>query len=363
MNPLNPGLYSGPYVISELKFGSHIIFTPNPHFYGTKPNIKKIVVKLIPNTGTMEAFLRSGEIDVIASLGISFDQAVEIEKKVKAEKLPLVVIFQDGTTYEHIDFNLDQEILKDIRMRKALSHAINKKEITDSLFAGKQKPALHDRSPIDSAYTDDPKKVFLYKYDKKMARQLLDEMGWVPGKDGVREKNGQRLRIAFATTAGDKTREQVQALLQSYWKDVGVEVEIKNELARVFFGETLKQRKFQGMAMFAWSTVPELGLRVIHHSSAIPTLENNWSGSNRMGWKNSKVDSLYDQFDGEFNRNKRRKILQEIMKEYTRDIPVIPMYYRADVAVRPANLEGFEVTGTAFYETYNAEKWNVKKAD
>ena len=110
----NPGLYNGPYVITDVKLGSHVTFEPNKFFYGKQPNIKKIIVKLIPNTGTMEANLRSGTIDMISVLGLDFDQALAFDKKAKAEKLPYEVQFVPSVTYEHIDLNLDNPILKDV---------------------------------------------------------------------------------------------------------------------------------------------------------------------------------------------------------------------------------------------------------
>jgi peptide/nickel transport system substrate-binding protein len=148
-NPTNPGLYNGPYVISEVKLGSHVTFTPNSKFYGRQPHIKKIIVKLIPNTGTMEANLRSGTIDMVSVLGLDFDQALAFDKKTKAEKLPFQVHFVPSVTYEHIDLKLDNPILQDVRVRKALLHAVNREDLVKALFEGKQQVAIHNVSPKD----------------------------------------------------------------------------------------------------------------------------------------------------------------------------------------------------------------------
>ena len=156
-NPTNPALYNGPYVISDVKLGSHVTFAPNPHFYGKAANIKRVIVKLIPNTGTMEANLRSGTIDMISTLGLDFDQALAFEKKVKAEKLAYVVHFVPSLTYEHIDFKLENPILKDENVRKALLMSINREDLVKALFENRQSVAIHNISPKDSAwYTDDP---------------------------------------------------------------------------------------------------------------------------------------------------------------------------------------------------------------
>lgn len=361
-NPTNPGLYSGPYVVTEMKLGSHITFSANPNFYGKQPNIKKIIFKLIPNTGTLEANLQSGTIDMVSPLGFAFDQATSFEKKVKDQKLPFKVLFKPGLTYEHIDMDLDNPILKDKKVRQAMIYAINREELTKALFEGKQKPALHSIAPIDAWFTDDPKKIKIYNYSKRDAAKLLDEAGWKMGTDGFRHKDGKKLSLQFMTTAGNKTRETVQTLLQSQWKSVGIEVIIKNEPARVFFSETTKKRKYGGLAMYAWVSSPESAPRSTFHSANIPSEANSFSGQNQPGWVNKEVDSLIDQLETEFNAKKRIDISNKITKHYTEDAPVIPLYYRSETAVIPTNMTGYKLAGHLSYETNEVENWNLGSA-
>lgn len=357
--PTNPGLYNGPFVITEVKLGSHVAFAPNPHFYGKQPNIKKIVVKLIPNTGTMEANLRSGTIDMISTLGMDFDQALAFDKKVKAEKLPYVVHFVPSVTYEHIDLMLDNPILQDVRVRKALLMSINREDLVKALFENKQEVALHNVSPKDSWFTADPNIITKYSYSKRGAGKLLDEAGWKMGADGFRSKDGKRLTLNFQTTAGNKTRELVQVYLQNQWRQSGIEVLIKNEPARVFFGETTSKRKFTGMALFAWVSSPENSPRSTLYSKSIPNKDNGWSGQNFHGWKNANVDKALDAMDLEFDAKKRQALAHEILKNYTAEVPVLPLFYRSDLSVTPSNMKNYKMSGHQFYETNNVEDWNL----
>lgn len=359
-NPTLPGLYNGPYQIQEVRLGSHVTFVPNPHFYGPAPKIQKIVVKLIPNTSTLEANLRSGTIDAISSLGLTFDQALAFERKVKAESLPFEVEFKPSLTYEHIDLNLDNPILKDIRVRKALVHAINREDLVKALFDGKQTVALHNLSTIDPWYTADPKKITIYPFSKRQAAKLLDEAGWKMGPDGIRMKDGKPLSLVFMTTAGNKIRETVQTYLQGNWKSVGIDVTIKNEPARVFFGETMKKRKYGAMGMYAWLSAPESDLKGSFHSKQIPSAKNGWSGQNQMGWNNPEVDKIVEQMETEFDLKKRIALAHQFLKHYTADIPVIPLYYRADIAVSPLALKNFRLPGHQYSETNEAESWTVQ---
>jgi Bacterial extracellular solute-binding proteins, family 5 Middle. len=357
--PTNPGLYNGPYVISEVKLGSHVTFVPNKNFYGTQPNIKKIIVKLIPNTGTLEANLRSGTIDMIATLGLDFDQALAFEKKVKAENLPYIVNFTPSVTYEHIDLNLENPILKDVRVRKALVYAINREDLVKALYEGKQQTAFHNISPKDPWFTSDPKDITVYRYSKREAGKLLDEAGWKMGADGYRTKEGKRLSLVIGTTAGNKTRETVQVYLQNQWKQAGIEVLIKNEPARVFFADTTRKRKYDAMALFAWVSSPESSPRSTVFSGSIPTNANGWSGQNFMGWANKDVDTALEALDVEFNAKKRAELAHIILKNYTAEVPVIPLYYRSDISVVPTNLKNYRNTGHQFPETNTVENWSL----
>lgn len=358
-NPTNPGLYNGPYIVSEVKLGDHVTMIPNKHFYGEAPKIQKVIVRLIPNTGTLEANLRSGTIDKIAVLGLTFDQALEFEKKVKSESLDYVVKIEPSSVHEHIDFNLDNPILKDPKVRKAMLTAIDKDQLVKSFFDNRQPSSLHFMTTNDPWFTNDPKFVTTYKFSKRSAAKMLDEAGWKEGPDGYRYKDGKKLSLVFMTTAGNKTREAVQVYLQSQWKAVGIEVVPKNEPGRVFFGETTKKRKFD-MAMYAWVASPENNPRSTQHSKSIPTDKNGWSGQNYPAWKNAKMDKLIEDMDTELNPKKRLEIAWEMQKLYTEDVPALPLYYRADNAVIPKNLKNYKLTGHQFSETNDIEKWTLE---
>jgi len=358
-NPTMKGLYNGPYKITEVKLGDHVTFEPNPEFYGTPAKIQKIIVKLIPNTGTMEANLRSGTIDMIGTLGLSLDEALTFEKKAKAENLQYEVTYTPSITYEHIDLNLENPILKDVKVRKALITGLNREDLVKALFSGKQEAAIHNISPKDPWFTRDEKLITLYPYSKREAGKLLDEAGWKMGADGYRAKDGKKLSLIFMTTAGNKTRELVQVYLQDQYKQLGVEIVTKNEPARVFFGETTRKRKYGAMAMFAWVSSPENSPRSTFHTSSIPNDKNGWSGQNFMSWSNKENDKLMDALDLEFDAKKRLDLIHQITKHYTEDVPVLPLYYRSDVSIVPKNMKNYRPTGHQFAETNDVEKWDL----
>ncbi|MBN1982287.1 MAG: peptide ABC transporter substrate-binding protein [Chitinivibrionales bacterium] len=359
-NPTNPGLYNGPYLIEEIKLGSHISLKLNPLFYGTPAKIKKVIIKVIPQTATLEANLLAGTIDMINPNGIEFDQANILDEKVKKENLPYTVNLVTGCVYEHIDLQLSNPILADAKVRKALVHAIDRQKLVQSLFNGKQQAAVQDLSPIDPWYTNDPKKIVLYEYSPKKARELLKQAGWVLNeKERYCYKDGKKLTFQIMTTAQNKTRETVETFLQEEWKKIGVEITIKNEPPRVLFGETVRKSLFPDMVLFAWVSSPYNTPRSTLHKASIPSETNGFSGQNDTRWINEEATKYIEEMDTTFSEAKRVELRQKISYQYTNDVPVIPLYYRVQITVIPKSLTGYRLPGHLFGETNWIENWSL----
>lgn len=349
----NEGLYFGPYLISEVERGSHVVLEPNPKWFGTKPHFKRIVVRIIGNTAALEANLLSGGIDMVAGeLGLTVDQALAFEKR-HGRKFRMV--YKPGLVYEHIDLNLDNPILQDIRVRKALVMAIDRTAVSQQLFAGRQPVANTNVNPLDWVHWDDVPK---YVFDPEAAAKLLGEAGWTVMRRGIRHnKAGTPLRLEIMTTAGNRTRELIEQVLQSYWKRIGVEVKIKNQPARVFFGQTVTERKFCCLAMYAWISAPESVPRTTLHSAHIPHEYNNYAGQNYTGFKNAEMDQLIERIEVELDREKRRGMWQRLQEIYATELPVIPLYFRAEPYILPKWLKGLVPTGHQYPSTLWVENW------
>lgn len=352
----NEGLFFGPYLISEVASGAHVVLEPNPTWWGKKPAFKRIIVRVIPNTAALEANLLSGNIDMIAGeLGLTVDQALVFEKRQRGK---FNIIYKPGLIYEHLDLKLDNPILKDIRVRKALILGIDRSAISQKLFAGRQPVAHTSVNPLDWIYADD---ILKYPYDPKKAGKLLNEAGWSVRKRGIRHnKKGERLSFELMTTAGNRTRELVEQVLQSQWKRLGIDVRIRNEPARVFFGQTVTERKFTGLIMYAWISAPEGVPRTTLHSAHIPSPDNNFAGQNYTGFKNAEMDDLLEAIEVELDRPKRKKMWHRLQEIYATELPVIPLYFRAEPYILPKWLKGLEPTGHQNPSTLWVENWQAE---
>jgi len=355
--PANPGLHNGPYRIAEVVQGSHVILERNPHWAGPAPAWPRIVIRAVENTAALEANLLSGAIDMIAGeLGLSLDQAIALEKR---HGQRFTVLFKPGLSYEHMDVNLDNPILADRRVRQALLLGLDRGAIVKQLFDDRQPVADSNVSPLDRMFSPDVRR---YGFDPAAADRLLTEAGWTARKPGAVRQNaaGAPLRLELMTTAGNRTRELVQQVIQSQWKALGVETVIRNQPARVFFGETTSRRQFPHLALFAWFSAPQDVPRTTLHSSQIPTEANAWAGQNYPGFRNAEADRLIEAIEVELDEEKRNALSGKLQAIYAEELPALPLWFRADASVLPPWLDGLRPTGHQYTSSLWVEQWRVK---
>ncbi len=210
-SPTTAGLYNGPYLVSGYQSGSQIVLEPNPHWPGTKPGFKRIVIKLIENTAALQANLLSGDVDMVAGegVGLTIDQVLELRKQHPDR---FTYLFKPSLNYEHIDLQIGNPILKDVRVRQALIYAADRKTLTERLFQGMQPVADTWVNPLSTNFTKD---TIHYPYDPAKAKALLAEAGWMPKRQGRapvgRVRHHRRQPPARAAAIG--AAEQLEGLL------------------------------------------------------------------------------------------------------------------------------------------------------
>jgi peptide/nickel transport system substrate-binding protein len=353
--PLTPGLYDGPYLITGYDSGAQIVLEPNPHWPGTKPGFRRIVLRHIENTAALQANLLSGDVDMVAGegIGLTIDQVLALQKQ---HPDSFQYAFKPSLNYEHIDLKKENPLLADVRVRRALLMAIDRQTMVDRLFHGTQPVAATWVNPLSPNYNP---AIPAVKFDLAGAKALLQQAGWSPGSDGIcRNAAGERLSLEFGTTAGNRLRELQQQVLQSNLKNACVEATIKNEPARTLFGQTLKQRVYTGMVMYAWSSsVTETPLRTLG-SDQIPTAANNYGGANYPGFSDAAMDADIAAAEGELDPAKRKLIWADMQRIYADQLPVLPLFFRSEAHVTPTWLRGYVPTGHADLSTEWAENWH-----
>jgi peptide/nickel transport system substrate-binding protein len=353
-DPTNPGLYFGPYRITEVSPGSHIVLERNPTWWGKPPAFRRVVVWTVENTAALEANLLAGGLDMVAGeLGFPLDQALAFQLRHRDR---FNIFYKPSISYEHIELNLDHPALADRRVRQALLYSVDRQGISRQLFAGRQPVADSFVSPLDWVHG---KEVPRYPYDLAKARALLDEAGW-KGEAGAIRRNaaGEKLSLELATTAGNRNRELVEQVLQSQWRAIGVELHLKNLPARVLFGDSMTKRNFT-MALFAWTSAPENVPRSTLRSDEIPNAKTGFSGQNYTGFRNDEADRLIDTIEITLDRDRRAELWHRLEALYAAELPALPLYFRADPYVLPKWLQGVAPTGHQYPTTLWIEDWRV----
>jgi len=354
--PANPGLWNGPYRVTGVQPGAGITLERNPTWDGAAPAFRRIAVRTVENTAALEAQLLAGQLDMVAGeLGLPLDQAAALERRTGNR---FRFLYKPGLIYEHLDLNLDNPILADLRVRHALVAAIDRAQIVQRLFEGRQVVAHTGVNPLDWVHDNDVRQ---HPFDLARARALLEEAGWRAAPDGIRRNAaGERLMIELMTTAGNRSREAVQQVIQGMWRAAGIETRIRNEPPRVLFGETLNRRRFTGAVMFAWLSAPENVPRTTLHSDEVPRAERNFSGQNYTGFRNAAMDELLEAIPIELDRERRRALWSRLQAITAEELPAIPLWFRADAHVWPAWLDNVRPTGHQMPSSMWVEEWRVR---
>ena len=351
-DPANPGLAFGPYRIVELVPGSRIALERNPHWTGTPPAFRRVLLKAFENSASLQANLLSGNVDYIpGESGLSLDQALAIGERY-ADRYD--VVFKPSLAYAHIDTNLDNPLLKDRRVRQAILMSIDRKAISDKLFSGKQPVADGNLNPLDPMFSAAARH---YEFDPAAAARLLDAAGFLRSTNGIRQnEQGQRLSLVLAYASGNRVSDELAQVIQSELRQAGIELRLKAAPARIYFA-ALNQRDFDSLAMYSWVTSPQNVPRTTLHCDEIPTKQNGWSGQNFPGYCNPEMDKALDGAERELDSARRRAFFAEIERLYAEDLPVLPLYFRVDNFVIPKPLKGVTPTGNQFSSTLWIETW------
>ena len=251
-------------------------------------------------------------------------------------------------------------ILGDVKVRQALEYAINKQVIIDKLLFGKARPGS---SELNAGYFDC--KTQPRGYDPAKAKQLLDDAGWKPGPDGIRVKDGQRLRLKYSTTSGNKLREDSQVLVVENWKAVGVEAYIENAPSSVVIGawDQNSPRRHGNFDIIMYTTNasidPHSQMVNLFASWQIPTVDNK-GGTNYSRFSDPKADALLKQAAAEPDTAKRKDLYCQVVQMGNDASNMIYLYQRLKIDSYRDRVQGW-VDNAWANDGWNAEDWWVSK--
>jgi peptide/nickel transport system substrate-binding protein len=341
---------TGPFVFAEQVSGDHITLEKNSKYHGKQASLDRLISKYIPDTTSLLTQLKTGEIDITDFWGIDPANVEEARQLANVD-----VKLWPTTEVQHVFFNIDKPMFSDPMVRKALYMALDVDTLNKMVFFGVNPRTVSYLPPSHWAYNTNLKP---HAYDPEQAKALLEQAGWKVGADGIREKDGLKLKFTCSTTAGNKTREQSQALFQQWWKDIGAAMEINNMPASVVWGDYTYGGKFDTvMAFWGNPTMPDPDCFNTMHSRSIP--QHGGNGNNVAAYSNPEVDKLIEQGETTIDREKRKEIYWKIQEIAYQETASAPLHNGTMIVGVNKRVKNYLPNPYAFNNVWNVADWEV----
>jgi peptide/nickel transport system substrate-binding protein len=308
-------------------------FVANPYHYAGAPPAKRLVFKTIPDDNSRLLALVGGSGDLTQNtISHLLVDAVAEQPRLRVEN-------GRSSVYSYLGINVEDPILKDVRVRRAIAHAIDRDTIIHTKF--------HDRAAVADSmlprfhWAFEPEGA-RYPFDPAAAKRLLDEAGY-PDPDG--DGPEPRFTITYKTSS-NKLRVAIASVIASMLRQVGIGVELRVYEFATFFAD-IKKGNFQLFSM----QIPEIAEPDLYKnffaSARIPTRDNLDAGGNRVRYRNPDVDRLLVAGQAALDRPERRRIYGEIQKLLARDLPVISLWHEDNIVAMRAQVYGFTILPTS----------------
>ena len=373
---------TGPFKVVDFKPNDVIVFEANEHYrVEGQPAFQSVLFKGGGDaTSAARSVLETGEMHFAWNLQV---EPEILNKMSEAGKGTIIAGF--GTAVERLMVNFtnpnpaDDEnrseymggnnnrnphpFLTEYSVRRALSLAIDRQILVDAGYGSAGKiscnvlpaPAIYASNANDECKTPNVAE----------ANRLLDEAGWVPGSDGVREKNGVRLSILYQTST-NSVRQGTQAFIKEMWKAIGVETELRNLSASVFFGgdpasPDTYQKFYTDIEMYTNTfsgTDPETYM-ANWTCKQVSRKANTWGGGNMPRYCNPDYDALSAEMATTANLDDRIRLAKAMNDMLMQDYAMIPLIHRGGVSAFSNAVVG--PNGNEWdSELWNIAEWHLK---
>lgn len=326
-------LGSGPYKFERFDTGQNVVeLTAFDEYWEGAPNIKQIRVKTVGDANALQAELKSGRVHLAPmTINLSPDtiKSLGTDSTLQVQQFP-------GANIQYIGFNTEAKPLDNPKVRQAIAYAMNREQLINELLFGQAKLA-HSILPEESwAFHAGTK----YEYNPARAKQLLDEAGFPVGANGMRFPQPVRFKIS----AGNAAVSQYSQVIQNQLKEIGIPVEIETAELNTML-QQLQLGQFQ-MTTARWvgGNQDPIFLKDLFASSEIPS--DKRASRNRSRYSNSEFDRLIDQAVNEIDREKARQLYVQAQEILSRDVPLLPLWYPANMVVAAKGVGNIKVEGS-----------------
>jgi len=336
---------TGPFKFIEWRRGDRIVMEANEQYHGGRPGLNRLIFRIIPDGVVLLQELRAGGVDFMENPPLT-----EVARL--KQTAGLKVLLADNTSYTYLGWRQDLAPFNDVRVRRALNHAIDVPSIVKEVLQGYAAVANGQFPPASWAYDASVKP---YAYDPNRAKALLAEAGFQPGPDGVLVKDGKRFSFSIRHDQANPTVKDTAVIVQEYLKRVGVEATME-PLDWPTFVKKLFASEFEAIVV-NWTNHhdPDPFAYTIWHSS-------QWKGRNFAHYKNPRVDELLEQARRTGVVAERKKAYAEFSRVLMEDAPYVFLYFPQQVYVTRQSYDGFVPIPTfaGVYQSLKAVRWSGK---
>lgn len=324
---------SGPYRFAAFVPDDHVALDVFPAYYRGASANSGVTLKVVPDETMRGLELRNGSIDLIVN-DLSPDLVHSLQ-----EQADFQVVTAPGTDYAYLGLNLRDPILSDVRVRQALAFALNRNDLVRYLRRGQALEASGIVPSMSWAYADD---LPSFPHDPARAMALLDDAGF-PDPDGAGPL--PRLHLTLKTSTTEAYRLQA-AVLQQQLARIGVAINLRSyELATLFDDVTRGNVQLYTLIFVGGSVANPDILRRVYHSSQVPP-----AGFNRAHYSNARVDVLLEQAGAALSEADRRRFYIEAQRIVAREVPLISLWTRTNVAVAQPEVRGISLSPLGDFE-------------
>jgi peptide/nickel transport system substrate-binding protein len=337
---------TGPYVFKRWLRGDHIEFAANEHYFLGAPKIKDVIVKIVPDENTELQQLRSHELDW------QFEASPQEYSQLKTIS-NLNIVLQNRNEYERIEINNRHVPLNDVRVREAISYAVDRARLTNDLTYGSAVTADQDLPPFMWAHATD---ITRYTHDTAKAAALLRAAGFTRGPDGYMQHDGKRLTLEITYNTSNATRRRAVVEVQAMLKDIGVDTDVKPYIATLLFapigmGGILQSGKYD-LSWTGWVAGIDPDNSSLFMTSAQPP-----NGNNSTFYSNPQMDAAQERAITSFDIPTRKRAYATIEALLTHDVPVIPVWWPRQIQPVNPDLHGFRPNPVT--ADWNMQEWSI----
>lgn len=348
---------SGPFVVSSETLGKEIVFTarkdyawgPAKHAHQGRARLDEIKLIVTPEDSVRIGALLSGQAGFIRQV-----QAYD-EKRVLDQKFAIYAPSTRGVN-NSVVFRPDNALVADVKVRKALLHATNTKEIVQTLFSANYPQATSVIASTALGYVNLSAKL---GYDEAKARQLLDEAGWKLNANGLREKDGKELVLAAYESLPQPQNKETLQLVAQQWAKVGVKLNVLAGDSGSRTVDSLDPEKTPVAPGMVGRADPDVIKSNYYPTNRNVLLQKGGVSTKVKSFEDTKLNGLLEAIAAETDPAKRLALTADVQNYLIDQAYVIPVFEEPQAFAGAPSVKGvgFEAVGRpSFYGTWIAAK-------